>query len=255
MELEIKNGALAARISNSGAQPVSLALGGVEYLWPGGAEWPWRAPVCCPYCGAVAGDSFEHGGVKYAAPRHGFVRDRVHRVVERGETAVTFALSVEPGDARWPWPFELTARFAALPYSLAVTYSVTNSGREAMPLQLGFHPGFLAPAGSAIVSEKPDLGGKTRLEVTPGLFDAGSVDLERPASGWFRLERPDGKSVTVDARGFGWFLLWGAPGLTPFVCLEPWCGYPGDGGLFERPGVLALSPGEVFEKTLKIVLK
>ena len=59
----------------------------------------------------------------------------------------------------------------------------------------------------------------------------------------------------MDARGFGWFLLWGTPGLTPFVCLEPWCGYPGDGGLFERPGVLALSPGEAFEKTLKIALK
>ena len=74
------------------------------------------------------------------------------------------------------------------------------------------------------------------------------------ASDWFALERPDGRSVTLDTRGFDYVLLWGVPGNTPFVCIEPWTGYPGPGGMFDRPGVISLEPGEKMERTLTINL-
>lgn len=255
-EYEISSGALSARVSSAGAELKSLRLRGREYLWPGGAEWKWSAPVCCPYCGAVEGDGFTHGGAEYAAPRHGFVRESEHRLIERGEGFCALGLTVGEGDERWPWPFELAARFELGGDTLTLGYSVANAGAEPMPLQLGFHPGFLAPKGSVLRAERPELPGNTdALRLRPGLFDAGSVDLARPESAWFRLERGDGGAVTVDARGFGWFLLWGAPGETPFVCLEPWQGYVGPGALPERPGAVMLRPGESLSAALKVRLE
>lgn len=256
MEYVISSGALTARVSSTGAQLVSLKYENAEYLWQGGPEWPRRAPVCCPYCGAVEGGAFTWGGKTYAAPRHGFVRDAEHALAERGGESLAFTFELGKNDGRWPWPFALRAEYRLGVDALALRYDVVNTGAEPMPLQLGFHPGFIAPAGSVIRAEKPELpGGTDTLALAPGLFDSGaSIDLAAPRSDWFRLERPDGRSVTVGARGFAWFLLWGAPGATPFACLEPWSGYPGPGGMFDRPDAAALAPGESFTRTLNISL-
>ena len=69
-------------MGSRGAQLLSLTLGGVEYVWPGGDAWGWSAPVCCPWCGAVEGGAFVHAGRRYAAARHGFVRDCEHVLTE-----------------------------------------------------------------------------------------------------------------------------------------------------------------------------
>ena len=45
MEYEITNGILTARMGSRGAQLLSLTLGGVVYVWPGGDAWGWSAPV------------------------------------------------------------------------------------------------------------------------------------------------------------------------------------------------------------------
>ena len=96
-----------------------------------------------------------------------------------------------------------------------------------MPLQLGFHPASQPPWAALSARRRAIFpGGADTLAVASGVFDTDSVNLSRPASKWFRLERPDGRSVTVDAEGYGWFLVWGAQGLSPFVCLEPWTGFP-----------------------------
>lgn len=256
MEYTISNGILTARVNARGAELCSLIYEGAEYIWQAGKEWPRSAPVCCPWCGVVDGGKFEHGGRTYAAGRHGFVRDCVHGLVDRSEDGLTFQFAVEGfQDDRWPWPFALTAHYALKADTLALTYSISNAGTETMPLQLGFHPGFIAPEGSAIRAGKSELpGGSDTLHVVTGTFDNDSMCVAHPASDWFALERPDGRSVTLDTRGFDYVLLWGVPGNTPFVCIEPWTGYPGPGGMFDRPGVISLEPGEKMERTLTIKL-
>ncbi len=256
MEYTISNGILTARVNGRGAELRSLVYGGAEYIWQAGKEWPRSAPVCCPWCGAVDGGEFEHGGVTYAAPRHGFVRESAHALTAKDEDALTFAFAVEGGDARWPWPFALTARFELRANTLELTYRITNTGAETMPLQFGFHPGFIAPEGSVIRAEKSELpGGRDALPVVHGTFDNDSMCVSHPASRWFALERPDGRGVTLDTHGFNYVLLWGAPGVTPFVCIEAWTGYPEHGGMFERPGVTQLAPGGEFGCALILTFK
>ena len=253
MDYELSNGILSARVSSRGAELKSLVFQGAEYLWPGGEVWGWSAPVCCPWCGAL--EAFTHGGRRYAPGRHGFVREREHRLVERAPDALTLGLEVSTGDERWPWPFELRAEYSLCGASLTLTYTLTNTGAQPMPLQFGFHPGFLAPEGSLIRASKaviPD--GSDTLRLAPGVFDNDSIHLDHPECASFCLERSDGRSVTVDTDGYEHVLLWGAPGKTPFACIEPWTGYPGPGGPFEREGAVSLSPGSVFKRTLKISL-
>ena len=254
MDYEITNGILAARVSSRGAELKSLTLDGAEYVWPGGAEWAWSAPVCCPWCGVL--DEFAFGGRRYGRSRHGFVREAEHRLLARSASSLTFALDIARGDERWPWPFSLTAAYELDGAQLTLTYTIANAGVEAMPLQFGFHPGFVAPKGSVIRAEKPDLpGGQDMLPILPGTFDSGSIDIAAPQSSWFRLERGDGRSLDVDTRGAGYVLLWGAAGNTPFACIEPWTGYPADGSPFDRPGVTVLSPGEKMCAAIKLNLK
>ena len=253
MEYCITNGILTARVSSRGAELKSLAYHGTEYIWPGGAEWGWSAPVCCPWCGAL--DAFDFGGAQYPAGRHGFVREREHTLALNSPDALAFTLGVAEGDERWPWPFELVAEYTLCGASLTLTYTLTNTGAQPMPLQFGFHPGFLAPEGSLIRASKaviPD--GSDTLRLAPGVFDNDSIHLDHPECASFCLERGDGRSVTVDTDGYEHVLLWGAPGETPFACIEPWTGYPGPGGPFEREGAISLSPGAEFKRTLKISL-
>lgn len=253
MDYELSNGILSARVSARGAELKSLVFQGVEYLWPGGEAWSWSAPVCCPWCGAL--EAFTHGGRRYAPGRHGFVREREHRLVEQAPDALTLGLEVTPDDERWPWPFALTARYALEGQRLTLSYRIGNTGREPMPLQFGFHPGFLAPAGSAVRAERLDIPGfGDRMPIVSGVFDNDSLHLERPVSAWFRLERGDGRGVQVDTAGWPHVLLWGMPGDTPFACIEPWTGYPAAGGPFDRPGVLPLEPGAALERQLSITL-
>ena len=256
MEYTITNGAMTARVSTLGAELRSLVYEGAEYMWQAGKEWPHSAPVCCPWCGAVENGGFTHGGVSYAAPRHGFVRGCEHELTGRGADTLTFSFAVQAGDTRWPWPFELTARYELEADTLSHICRITNTGHETMPLQFGFHPAFIAPEGSVVRAEKAELpGGGDALPVTTGLFDLDSMDVAHPASAWFALERPDGRRVTLDTRGYRHVLLWGVPGDTPFVCIEPWTGYPGPGGMFDRPDVIALPCGGTLERTLRLSVR
>lgn len=253
MDYTITNGILTAHVSSRGAELKSLALGGVEYVWPGGNEWVWSAPVCCPWCGML--DEFEYGGQKYGGTRHGFVREAEHDLLGSSDASLTFGFDVPSDDERWPWPFALTAEYTLDGAALTLAYVITNTGSEKMPLQFGFHPGFVAPEGSIIHSEKPDMpGGKDAMPIVPGSFDSGSIDIAAPVSAWFRLERGDGHSLTVDTSKASYVLLWGSQGATPFACIEPWLGYPSDGSPFDRPGVSVLAPGEKLSFALNLKL-
>lgn len=253
MDYTITNGILTACVSSRGAELKSLTLGGVEYIWPGGKEWVWSAPVCCPWCGML--DEFEYAGRKYGGTRHGFVREAEHRLFSGSASSLTFGLDIPFGDARWPWPFKLTAKYTLDGAALTLEYVITNTGSEKMPLQFGFHPGFVAPEHSVIRSERSDMpNGKDEMPIVSGTFDSGSIDIAAPASQWFRLERGDGHSLTVDTSKASYVLLWGSQGSTPFACIEPWLGYPAGGSPFDRPGVSVLAPGEELRFALNLKL-
>ena len=93
----IKNGELSASIDSKGAQLMSFALAGNEYLWQGDPRW-WakRAPILFPIVGSLRGGRAVSAQGEISLGRHGFARDVEHDVVAQDESSVTFEIRDTP---------------------------------------------------------------------------------------------------------------------------------------------------------------
>lgn len=256
MEHTVAKGKLILTASEKGAELTGLRLGGQELIWDAQEVWPRHAPVCFPWCGAVEEKYFLHHGQTYEAPQHGFIRDVDHTLTEKGEDHLTFRLEWTDTD-RFPWPFHFETRHQLTETGCVTTCAVTNTGSEAMPVQLGFHPGFQCPfvPGTALEEYRFRFESGKVVLLTRGLFDNDSIAYS-DAGDWVRLEHgPTGKYIQVDTAGFPVVLLWSKTGVPGFVCIEPWVGYPGPGhDLSARPHAQLLPPGETLARRQKITL-
>ena len=126
MELELKKGALRARVDTLGAELVSCRPGdGPEYIWTGeAAYWSGRNPLLFPVVGNLRDGKVMFGGRAYEMARHGFARRKEFAVAGRGEDWARLALTESPDTlAAYPFPFRLTVeqRLEADGFSTAVT--------------------------------------------------------------------------------------------------------------------------------------
>lgn len=133
---------LRAAVDSEGAQLLSLALDGREYLWRGdGRWWPRRAPVLFPIVGALRGDRCTTQQGPATMAQHGIARTHEHEVVDVRPASVTFRLTDDEGTrGQWPYAFSLSMTYAVGDGALAQTFSVENTGDVPMPFQLGGHP-------------------------------------------------------------------------------------------------------------------
>ena len=236
----IENEVLSVTANTLGGELWDISTVGdspVPCLWDGTPGiWPRRAPVCFPWCGAVEEGWFQEGDLRFPAGVHGFVRDLEHTLVRRDGRQLAFRLEW-PGDAsRRPWAFTFETVHALEGGRLVTTCTAVNRSGRAMPVQMGFHPGFRCPLDPgrpltdyAVRFQLPEApGGTDLLPLTPGLFDKGSLCLPSLRSAWVRLEERDtGRYLQVEPEGAPYLLLWSQPGIPGFLCIEPWSGYPG----------------------------
>jgi len=250
MEYTIQNERFTARVSAQGAEVCGVKdIDGRELIWQADpAVWARHAPVCFPWCGKVQDGWFEWKGARHSAPtQHGFMRDVEHELVTQGPDSVAFRY-VWPGEAGgWLWPFTFETRHTLAGDVLSTVCTAENTGTEAMPVQMGFHPGFVCPfvEGSKIEDYEVRFESGLVVPMEPHLFDNDSIAYQNIGA-WARLTHPgSGKYIEVATAAFDRTLLWSKPGIPGYVCVEPWCGYPGpQHDLLERPGAALLAPGE-----------
>lgn len=259
MAYTIQSDKLTVTAIRQGGEVQSVtAKSGVELLWDGKADiWAGHAPVCFPWCGVMADGWYEAEGRQITAKnRHGFARNLEHQIVRQSASAMTFRLdwAGEEG-SMFPWPCRLETTHQVLGSTVTTTCVATNKGTTPMPMQLGFHPGFRCPIlpGDAMTDYQFRFQTGKVIPIEAHLFDNDSI-LFQDTGDFVRLERTDGEAyLEVSTAGFGWVLLWSKPGVPGFVCIEPWQGYPGpEHDPFQRPGAVALAPGESRSVTLKV---
>ena len=145
----IQNGELSASIDSKGAQLMSLALAGSEYLWQGDPRW-WakRAPILFPIVGSLRGGCAVSTQGEISLGRHGFARDVEHEVVAQDESSVTFEIRDTPQTReKFPYAFRLNMTYALTgEASLTQTFRVENTGDVTLPFSVGGHPAFNVPA-------------------------------------------------------------------------------------------------------------
>ena len=270
---------LVARVDPLGAQLMSLAFDGREYLWQGDERWwPRRAPVLFPIVGSLRPGTVSAEG-PLSMGRHGVARTREFCVVDVREHAVTLELrSDEETRAAFPYAFCLHITYTVEGTStLRQTFEVLNTGGAVLPFTLGGHPAFNVPLGEGERFEDyelrfakpwtvssptmvdgglwdfshrvPVLSNADRLPLSHRLFDVDTLLLEGVPERRAELVGPQGHGVRVAFGGFPYLGLWSAAGDAPFVAIEPWCGCStalDEGVRFENKRAMTLlAPGYI----------
>ncbi|MDY4678386.1 aldose 1-epimerase family protein [Bifidobacterium tsurumiense] len=290
----ISNGSLSATIDSDGAQLVSLAKGGEEYLWQGDPKWWDRsAPVLFPVVGAPGSEVQRSVAGESRIPKHGFARDFEHRIVEvtTAGDAVTYEFSDSPSTREiYPYAFTLRMTYAITgPSTLSQTFRVENTGSEPMPFSVGGHPAFNVPvpgtdgetfedyelhfaepwtASSPKVVEGgllsyadpfPVVENSDTVRINRSRFDFDTIVLRDVPSNTVTLQgMKSGRGVQVDFPGFDFIGIWSAQPDAPFIALEPWTGHAAtdtdDDVLEHRDNITILEPGKMDERSFSITL-
>ncbi len=279
--IHIANGGLAAAVDPHGAQLMSLRTReGVELLWQGDpAFWPDRAPLLFPVIGPMRDGQIRHSGKTYPMPAHGFAKQRDFAVIEQSPTQCIFELRADTETrTHYPFDFALQAIFALSNDTLQVTLSVTNTGDEPLPADMGFHPGFAWPLmpsdareGHAIVFEREEHTPIRRgvddpiflrpeavptpvegrmLRLRDELFHDNAIvfdHLTSRALTYGPLHEAGSLRLRIAFPDSPYLAIWSRPG-AGFVAIEPWQGLPSPvdfvGPLLEKPGIAVIAPGD-----------
>ena len=250
--MKLTNNILSVEVSEHGAELVSLAKGGREYMWSGDAAfWNRHAPILFPAVGKPYNNELHIGGKTYPMKQHGFARDSEFETCGDGRLRM---VDVDHS-AQYPYRFSLEADYRLDGSRVEITWTVTNRDDKDMHFQIGAHPGFMLPDYN--VADKVhgfvryhDRNGHAVSPVMVSALDDGNRVPRTPVS--IPADMPvgadtfahdalifeDAQVTTAElcdkqgcpvlsvgcpqAEAFG---IW-APHKEgcPFVCLEPWCG-------------------------------
>lgn len=265
---------LSIELVRHGAELVSVRdARGREILWQAGPEWRRHAPVLFPIICRVPGDTIHHHGTEYPLSQHGFARDREFELMQRSDVQATFRLvSDEETRAHFPFDWTLEIDYLVEGQTLTVTQSVSNTGDEPLGASIGNHPAFAWPLPDANRAEHTiDFGaaephGFQRapenlllpelyesplrdgvLALNDEMFEPGVLIFTEQKHRVLRYAAPGAPTIVVDSGHFTTMGVW-APVGAPFVCIEPWAGYPTpvewNGEILEKPGQFRLEPGQ-----------
>jgi galactose mutarotase-like enzyme len=274
-QLTIRNPLLSATISAKGAELCSLTpQGGEDVIWPADpAFWPWHAPNLFPIVGALANGLLIHERKAYPIKQHGFLRHTICEAAQDGPEACSFRLTDSAETwTQYPFAFELSVSYRIQGDRLACMFSLRNPAKVSLYASLGLHPAFRWPLGNAlreghvVLFDQAEPEPIRRLDqgllalepiATPvqgriltlndTLFDNDALIFDRLVSRKIVFGAPGGPAVELDFPDFPELGIWTKPGVTPFLCIEPWQGTASpadfDGEFSRKPGVVAVGPG------------
>ena len=278
----LKNENMTVTISTLGAEMQTVtAANGTEYLWHGDPKW-WggRAPVLFPICGRLPNSKYRLNGKEYEMDMHGFARRSEFTVESATDTEAVFLLcDNETTRVSYPFSFEFRIKYVLNGDSIVVTYTILNTNTGTMYASVGSHEAYACPEGLSaydVIFEKEEpmnsyivdggVHNKTFVVEAPNgviqlkdeyfvpdaliIRDLASKSLElrnRETGRGVRVEYPDAESL----------LIWTKPG-APYVCIEPWCGFPTwidfTGEFPEKLGIRHIEAGKSYVATHTITL-
>lgn len=272
----LENDRLTVRVDRHGAEIVSVRdPQDIEFIWQADpAVWKRHAPILFPIVGRLHNDRLRIGDREYTMTQHGFARDSVFDLVDRGECGLALELRDSPATREtFPFAFALRVEYRLDGNRLGVAYTVTNPADNALHFSIGAHPAFACPIGcdggefsdyvlafnrretatrwrleDGLVAETEErfLDDQDVLGLSEDLFAADALVFKGLSSDTIRLESPRSPHrVTMECPGFPYLGIWSKPG-APFVCIEPWHGIADaqgfDGPFEEKEGVIGLDP-------------
>lgn len=277
MQVELKYKGQTAIVETKGGELVSYRdANGVEYIWNGDERyWSGRNPLLFPVVGAVPDNKIEVGGISYPMPKHGFARWHEFSLITQEESWCELELCSDAETLQqYPFAFSLRVRQALENEGFTTTISVYNPGKAELPFCVGAHPAFHCPlrAGERYedyilkfdACESPPIWWSTLSEdsrsrlTEEGVFTPEHRMFDRLDAVIFEglkshrvslVNRKTGRGLQLNFSDFPVLAFWSMPHKNaPFLCIEPWHGYPGVVGeqreLREKRHCILLAPGE-----------
>ncbi len=289
MNYVIENGVLRVEISDKGAELQSVRTAdGHEYLWQGDPKyWEDRAVNLFPTVGRLMNNHYTCDGQEYELKCHGFVQNSLFSVETQGDGAVFTLCDNEETRKQFPFAFRYEVVYQLRDNALEVCFRVSNVGDKLLRFGLGGHPGFFVPMEDGAAFEDyrlrfPKMGQTLRAEFSENglllreypyavaadgialehnLFDNDAIVL-RGSGDRVRLEHKsgEGRAVEVSYPKMPYIGFWQAAFTDAnYICIEPWQSLPGREGVAEdwmqRPGMIELAPGEVYENPWVITIR
>lgn len=242
---------------------------GFEFIWEGNTDiWYGQSPILFPIIGRLLDDKYRLNGEEYTMPKHGIVRKKPFKLIDKTENSLKFIQSDDENSLKeYPYHFDLIVEFKITDNGLSVTHTVVNKNDCVMYYSFGAHPAFNCEIGDYLeFSEKEELLTEridhdsilieekfpvnidgNKLTITKNLFDDDALILSGYKSKAISLKSNNHNRVVkfnFDSPLLG---IWAKPG-APYVCIEPWWGvndnYDKKDDLSQKRGIMALNPLE-----------
>lgn len=213
--------------------------------------WPFIFPICARIeRGGVPGN-YLYDGHLYNLPIHGISWWLPWNVTNFTQDTIILALSDNQETLkRYPFHFHIELKYQISDKKLACYQTYSNTGNKPMPYYAGFHPYFLTPKPGEgkekvmlnyhakrrfIYNDKlTDLIGEQKLlnmpiSIADPKINEQLVELSEDKTS--SLSFPDGFQLSMKAEGtedpnmFKYVQVYTQPH-KPFVCIEPWMGFP-----------------------------
>ena len=200
-------------------------------------------PLCFPSFGPLKNGEFLHNGKNYPMKQHGFARDFVFDLIERGENFLTFELKSSAQTLeRFPFEFTFQVRYTLASNSLKIDFDCKNNSTEKLPLAPGVHPYFSVDDAQKIFFTSKATKGNNNLQnydAVPAkdilpvsqengvlLYQiTGTPDLHLIDHGLHETLIKPGKlsplKMTADAEVFKRMAIWRNSENAGFICIEP----------------------------------
>lgn len=278
---QLQNGKYQVKVNEHGAELSSFrdVQNNLEYIWQANPTvWPRHAPVLFPVVGKVPGGKYQYQGQTYELPQHGIARDLDFTLRDKAADTLVFVLtSSEKTLLVYPFPFRLEIKYTLQKNTLAIYYTVRNTGPAEMYFSIGGHPGFNCPlfAGEQfsdyyLAFEQPETlnrylldGGLQNGQIEPvlqneiklplryELFEQDALVFKGMASEKITLKTDKHNyGLSFEFKDYPYFGIWTKERGAPFICLEPWHGIAsnvGDTGeLTQKEGIIRLAAKQEF---------
>jgi len=266
MKYKIKSNKLVATFNDFGAELISLkGNNNVEYIWQGNEKyWKGQCPVLFPFVGRLFEKKYIFDGNTYDMGIHGFAKISTFKVIDQKDNLISFLLKDNEETKKiYPFSFEFIVTYVLNENVLDCIYKVINKDNKKMYFSYGGHPGFNVPingkgvfanyyiefsnekykkrlfsenALSTWEEEDFNLIKNKRVNLNHNLFDNDAIFLS--------LHNGEDKvtlksdiypgSIELSFKDMTTLGLWHTNKTdAPFICIEPWHGFPGREGTIE----------------------
>jgi aldose 1-epimerase len=191
---------------------------------------------------------------------HGVAWQRPWTVAAQDANSAELLLQ-HPGDAHWPFAFELRQRFVLTPEALEVHLAIANRATHLAPVGLGWHPYFPKRSRSRLhidLAERWDSdasGLPTRRVPQPGIDgDVAHLSFDHCFEGWRGAARLRDEKLSLRLTSSLPYLVVFTPGDRPYYCVEP-VSHVSNALHMSDPtahGLRSLAPGAVFDAWMRL---